>query len=204
MNLALVYDTETTGMVLWKEPSEHPNQPHLVQLAACLVDLDTRKTVSSIDVIVRPNGWVIPDDVAKIHGITTEMASDVGVGEIEAMEMILSLWGGRKLIAHNESFDRRIMRIALKRYCAEADPVHDRWKDAKSECTALLSTPILKLPPTEKMLAAGFNKHKTPNLGEAYQYFIGSKLVGAHSAMTDVKACRDIYFNIEDLKNAAG
>lgn len=51
MNLALFYDTETQGLPLFKEPSEHPSQPHIVQLAACLLDLDTRKTIAGMDVI---------------------------------------------------------------------------------------------------------------------------------------------------------
>ena len=29
----LMFDTETTGLPLWKDPSDHPDQPHLVQLA---------------------------------------------------------------------------------------------------------------------------------------------------------------------------
>lgn len=30
MNLALVYDTETTGLPDWHQPSDAPQQPHLV------------------------------------------------------------------------------------------------------------------------------------------------------------------------------
>lgn len=43
MNAALFYDNETNGLPLFKEPSNHPGQPHIVQLAAVLVDLDTGK-----------------------------------------------------------------------------------------------------------------------------------------------------------------
>ena len=39
MNLALFYDTETTGLPDFKAPSEAQHQPHIVQLAALLVDL---------------------------------------------------------------------------------------------------------------------------------------------------------------------
>lgn len=91
MNTALFYDTETTGLPLFKEPSEHPDQPHIVQLAAILVDLDTRREIASMDVIVRPDGWTIPDDVAAIHGITTGHAMQVGVPEKLAVRMFMSL-----------------------------------------------------------------------------------------------------------------
>ena len=89
MNLAIFYDTETTGLPLFKEPDNHPSQPHLVQVAAHLVDMDTRDVVQSIDLIVKPDNWIIPDEVAAIHGITTEHANEVGVPE----DFVLRVFG---------------------------------------------------------------------------------------------------------------
>lgn len=206
MNPALVYDTETSGLPLFSEPSEDPRQPHIVQLAAVLVDLDTRRQIASMDVIVRPDGWTIPEEVSAIHGITTEHAMDVGIPEATALEMFMSLWGEhlgtpRLRVAHNESFDARIVRIANKRHMdpfnATGVPMSDRWKAGKAECTQLLSTPILKLPPTQKMRAAGRFHHKSANLTEAYKHFTGRDLVNAHSAMADVQACLDVYLAIK-------
>lgn len=204
MNPILVFDTETSGLPLFNEPSEDPRQPHIVQLGALLYDLDARKRIASIDVIVRPDGWTIPDEVAAIHGITTEHAMDVGVPETTAVEMLLQLWdagsGGRRLrIAHNESFDARIVRIACKRHIdpRAGIPLSDDWKAGRAECTQLLSTPILKLPPTEKMRAAGRFHHKSANLLEAYKHFTGRDLVNAHSAMADVQACLEVYLAIK-------
>lgn len=199
MKPALFYDTETTGLPLFSEPSEHPGQPHIVQLAAVLADLDTEQTIASMDVIIRPGGWVIPDEVSAIHGITTEHAMDVGIPETIAVDMFMSLWAGRLRIAHNESFDARILRIALKRHHDKRDPdlvlqPSDDWKVGKAECTARMSTPILNLPPTAKMIAAGRKHAKTANLGEAYKHFSGKDLENAHSAMADVQACMYIYF----------
>lgn len=201
MTRAVFFDTETTGLPLFKEPSDHPGQPHIVQLGACLVDLDTWAVLSTIDVICRPEGWTIPDDVAAIHGITTEMAADLGVPESLAVEMLLDLVGDRVRIAHNETFDARIVRIACKRFFEETQA--DQWKDGKAECTALLSTPILKLPPTAKMRAAGRHHHKTANLGEAYRFFTGRELVGAHSALVDVHACIEVYRAIKEGRREA-
>lgn len=198
MKPVLFYDTETTGLPLFREPSDDPRQPHIVQLGACLVNLATRHVISSIDVICRPDGWVIPDDVAKIHGITTEYAQAVGVPESLAVEMLLdmSLQAGIR-IGHNENFDARIVRIACKRFFDEDSA--ELWEQRARACTAQLSTPILALPPTEKMLRAGFTKHKTPNLGEAFKHFTGRDLEGAHSAMVDVRACMEVFFAIQDL-----
>lgn len=207
MNPILFYDTETTGVPLFKEPSEHPDQPHIVQLAAIVVDPVTRKTIGAMDVIVRPDGWAIPNDVAALHGITTEHAAAVGIPEPEALEMFMQPWDvqGRVRIAHNEQFDARIIRIALKRFmdAGEEVPISDAWKACPAECTARMATPICKLPPTEKMRAVGRHHPKTPNLGEAYRHFFGRDFENAHTAMADVLACRDIYFHMKDLKEAA-
>ena len=195
MNLKLFYDTETTGLPDFKAPSESAHQPHIVQLAALLVDMDTRETIQSMDVIIRPDGWTIPDEVAAVHGITTQHAEAVGIPERLAVEMFMELWCGRTRIAHNQQFDARIVRIALMRYRSEE--AADIWKSGSAECTAILATPICQIPPTAKMVKAGFNKFKTPNLGEAYRHFTGKELENAHSAMADVLACRDVYFAIK-------
>lgn len=204
MKPALFYDTETSGLPLFEQPSEHPDQPHIVQLGALLIDLDTRRELAALDLIVRPEGWVIPEDVAAIHGITQEMAMDVGVSEAVAVEALLAMWAKadgsyRGRVGHNESFDARILRIALKRHVDPLDPnaevpMSDRWKAAHAECTQRLATPILKLPPTAKMRAAKRFHHKSANLGEAYQHFTGQPLDGAHNAMVDVRACAVVYF----------
>ena len=88
---ALFYDTETTGLPDWHQPSDGPQQPHIVQLAACLVDLDTRETIDSMDMIIRPDGWVIPDDVAEVHGITTERATAEGCNEHDVLMKFLRM-----------------------------------------------------------------------------------------------------------------
>ena len=199
MNLALFFDFETSGLPLFSEPSEHPDQPHIVQLGAQLVNMDTRVVVQSVDVIVRPDGWTIPDEVAQVHGITTEMAADLGVPEGLAVEMLLELWKPacpRLRIGHNEQFDARIMRIGLMRHVDVE--MADAWKAGVAECTQRLATPILKLPATAKMKAAGRNHHKSANLREAYEYFTGRPLSGAHNAMVDVDGCKTVYFAIQD------
>jgi DNA polymerase III subunit epsilon len=193
--IGIFYDTETTGLPLFNEPSEDPRQPHIVQLAAVLVDLDTRRVGAGINLVVRPDGWEIPADIAAIHGVTTEYAMSVGVPEPLALRLFLALYNSRKRIAHNEPFDARIIRIGLKRYDVGFDA--DEWKAGEAECTQVLSTPILQLPPTAKMRAKGRNHFKSANLGEAYQHFTGNELVGAHDAMTDVQACMQVYFAIK-------
>jgi len=204
-NLAMFYDFETSGLPLFDQPSEDPRQPHIVQLGAALVNLDTRKTIQTIDVIVRPDGWIIPDEVSAIHGITTEMAMDLGVPESLAVEMLWSLWRGRLRIGHNEQFDARIMRIGLKRFMDQSGlelPPSDEWKAGRAECTARMSNKHVACPPTAAMKAAGRFHNKTPKLTEAYLHFTGTPLDGAHNAMVDVEGCKTVFFAVKDLEAA--
>ena len=191
MNLAIFYDTETTGLPDWKSPSGDDCQPHLVQLAALLVDLDDKKVIQSMDVIIKPDGWEIPDDESAVHGITTEHAEQVGIPEKLALEMFLSLWGQRMRISHNKTFDQRIIRIATKRYCDEE--TIDAWAEKEThQCTMLQAKPIMQMPPKNRF------GYKPPKLSEAYEFFTGNELEDAHTALADTTACMDIYFAMQE------
>ena len=200
MPLIFVYDTETTGIPLFDQPSDDPRQPHIVEVAAGLFDQETGARFGEYHAVVRPDGWTIPDEVAAIHGITTERALAEGIPEAEMLGILDGLWSGNDVVvrvAHNEQFDARIARIAYKRFLGEA--AADRWKAGKAECTARLSTPILALPPTARMKVAKAFKHKTPTLAEAYRHFFGEDLVGAHGALADMRACARVYFAIKAM-----
>ncbi|WP_020209004.1 3'-5' exonuclease [Gilvimarinus chinensis] len=194
MNKAIIFDTETTGLPVWKEPSESEAQPHIVQLAAHQVDLDAQKVIQTIDVIVKPEGWVSSPEALETHGITEEYAGDVGIPEKLAVEMLMDLCGNGLHIAHNTTFDRRILRIALKRYFG--DRIADDFKDAPYECTGLLSKPIMKMEPK------GRYGYKMPKLEEAYRYFTDKELENAHTAIADVNACMEIYWAIKKIEMA--
>lgn len=194
MSLALFYDTETTGLPLWKEPSGDPRQPHLVQLAALLVDLEMRQVVEELDLLIKPEGWIIPDDVVAVHGITTAHALEHGIHESTALDRFMALHElADERIAHVESFDARLLRIALKRY--RDDAAADAWKAGPSQCTAKLSSPICQLPLKKP---SPWSKFKTPNLTEAFEFFTGGPMAGAHSAMADTRACMTVFFGVQD------
>ena len=201
MDLILFYDTETCGIPDYRSPSDAEHQPHLVEVAALVVDLATRDVVKAFHAIVRPDGWEIPDECIAVHGITNERAAAVGIPEALATELLLELWRPCvRRVAHNESFDARIVRIASKRHRpAEADP----WKVGAAECTAVLTRPVLALPPTEAQAAKTSFKTKTPTLSEAHAYYFGDPLAYAHSAIADADACRRIYFAHLDQQRAA-
>lgn len=197
MNI-LFFDFETTGIPIYEIPSDDTEQPHIVQVAGILVDADTRQEVESFEAIVKPDGWSWDEDCEafKTHGITMDRALSEGIPEEEAVESLLSLWRKSELhVAHNVNFDRRIFRIALKRYSTEE--VAEEFKAADKACTGLLAKPIMQMPPK------GRYGWKMPKLTEAYLHFTGKELENTHSAMADARACMDVYFKIQDLPNQA-
>lgn len=180
-NQILSFDTETTGLPIWSVPSESEEQPHIVQLGAILFDEETKEIKQEFDVIVKPDGWIIPDEVAEIHGITTERAMDEGIAEKEALEQFLDVYGKAKLrIAHNTTFDNRIIRIALKRYLP--DLISDEeWKNKDAYYCTLINA---------RKIMGGKTGH---TLSECYLHFTGKELENAHTAMADARACMEIY-----------
>lgn len=187
--MILVFDTETTGLPLKGLPNDHPNQPHLVQIGIIQADLAFTE-VQSVSLIVRPDSWTIPENVVKVHGITTNLALAHGVPITVALAIYTNLRAtATALVAHNVEFDLQIMAIALAR--SGRTPAHPG--PSVIICTADLATPVLNLPPTERMLAAGINKPKRPSLKECYQHFFKEDLPGAHDALSDARACMRIY-----------
>lgn len=213
MKTIIFYDTETTGLPLFKEPSEHPDQPHVTQLAAELCVEETGEVLGSMNMLIKPEGWVIPEELQALTGITMDKAERFGVPAKVALDAFLELWCNADTRgAHNEPFDARILRIAIMRcayWSGEAMqtsageiPFADYWKAAPAFCTQTNSTRILMLPPTEKMVAKRMKGPKSPNLGEAFKHFTGQELVGAHNAQNDIAACKAVYYGIKALAAA--
>ncbi len=215
MSILLPFDTETTGFPDYHNPSDGPDQPHLVQLAAILVDSGTREEIKEMSVIIKPDGWESDPGALAAHGITTERAMDEGIPELDALEEFMNMWSvADTRIGHNESFDRRIIRIA-QFHCWEhvthgnkdvdwtvpeqGEMVQD-WVDGDKYCTMWKAKPIMKMNPTVAMHKAGFHGKKPPKLTEAYEYFIGKPLEGAHDAMVDTRATLEVYWAIQDLE----
>jgi DNA polymerase-3 subunit epsilon len=201
MKPVLFYDTETNGLPLWNEPSENPRQPHITQLAAELYDLDSGRILAAVDLLIRPDApddWTIPEDLQKLTGITPELFQAFGIPIKTALDLFLNIWLCAEVrIGHNESFDARMIRIEGMRRYSPDHQFHNQWKNGTSFCTQTNSTKIINLPPSAKMVAAGRTHAKSPNLGEAYEFFTGKKLEGAHNASVDLNACKQVYFGIQ-------
>ena len=72
----LIFDTETTGLPKrWDAPiTDTNNWPRCIQIAWQLHD-DMGKLIEHQDYLVKPEGFNIPYDAERIHGISTEIAA---------------------------------------------------------------------------------------------------------------------------------
>lgn len=193
MKLITFFDTETTGLLprfFTLDRNKIGALPHVVQLAAVLVDATDYQEVNSFNILVKPDGWEIPEAASAIHGIKQEEADKRGIVLTDAVDMFdefLSRSVG--MVAHNIDFDSKMMGISYLR--TDRDPEAVFGKPRK--CTMKAATPICNLPGNYP------GKPKWPKLQEAHVHFFGKEFEGAHDALNDIRACVRIYKHLKTI-----
>lgn len=171
------FDTETTGLPRsWKAPvTDLANWPRLVQIAWESYDGDGNK-VSEESFIIKPEGFAIPADSAKVHGISTERAEREGVPLSEVLEKFSGCVNEAEiLVAHNMSFDEKIIGAEFLR-ARMANIIEKK----KKICTMENSTKLCAIP--------GPYGLKWPKLAELHQKLFGTDFQEAHNAAVDIRA----------------
>lgn len=185
----LFFDTETTGLPKrWNAPmTDADNWPRLVQLAWISCD-EKGNRLKSRSAIVRPQGFVIPPEVSRVHGITTRMALEEGVEISEVLsEFAEQIDEAQALIGHNVSFDECIVGAEFERLRM----MTSLFLKPKY-CTMKASVNYCKLP--------GKNGFKSPRLSELHQVLFGQEFENAHNAMADVDATVKCFWKLKELK----
>ncbi|MDP3899635.1 MAG: 3'-5' exonuclease [bacterium] len=181
----LFFDTETTGLPRdWQAPVEDvDNWPRLVQLA-WLVSDENGKEVSGNNFIIRPDGFIIPEEASNVHGITTERALAEGVDLAEALtEFGQALAAAKVLVAHNIRFDEKIMGAEFARQA-----IQNNFFTLPRVCTMQESTDYCGIE--------GYYGYKWPKLMELHQKLFDESFDGAHDALADVRACAKCFFEL--------
>jgi len=193
--ISLIFDTETTGKVQYDIPYGDEIQPHLVGLAFELYDHERKWIVAEMDILIDP-GVLIPKDVVKIHGITTEIAKQFGVRPAVSAAIFSNFMGlADRFVCHNTQFDTAMMMIEFSRLGKPTSAIMQK----DSYCTMKNSTDILKLPYGNR------KEFKWPSLDEAYKGLVNTNgFKGAHRAINDVRATREIMLALENRKGKKG
>lgn len=180
----LIFDTETTGLPRdWKAPpSALHNWPRIVQLAWQLCD-QNGEIHDQENLIIYPDGFEIPEDSSRIHGITTAQAKSAGIPLVEAlMRFQLAASRARSLVAHNIAFDEPILQAELIRCKLPS-------MNLQGICTMKSTVQLCKIK----------NRfgYKWPNLTELHEKLFEAKFDGAHDASVDVEMCKKCFFELK-------
>ena len=113
----LIFDTETTGLPKkWNAPlTDSENWPRCVQLAWQLHG-SNGVLLSNHSYLIKPENFNIPFESEQIHGISTELATTLGLGLEELLDKFISdLNQAGFVIGHNVKFDLNIIGAELSR-----------------------------------------------------------------------------------------
>jgi DNA polymerase-3 subunit alpha len=176
----LIFDTETTGLPKrWNAPiSDTENWPRAIQIAWQLHD-DMGKCIEHQDYLIQPDGFNIPYDAEKIHGISTELAQEQGVPLMEVLEKFnIALSKAKFVVGQNVGFDVNIMGCEFFREDV-ANPLQELpVLDTCTEHTAQLC----RIP------GGRGGKFKLPTLTELHEFLFNAPFAEAHNATADVEA----------------
>ena len=182
----LIFDTETTGLPQnYNAPvTDLENWPRLVQLAWQLHD-HKGKLISAKNYIVKPEGFTIPFNSEKVHGISTQMALDQGheLGFV-LQEFSADLERTQSVVGHNVSFDLNIMGAEYIRAQQESKLLELKAIDTKDEATDFVAIP------------GRGGKFKWPTLTELHIKLFGEAFDAAHDAAYDVHATTKCFFGL--------
>ena len=190
--LILVYDCETTGLVRCTDYTD-PNMPFLASIAAILYDEEARRIVASINSMIQPDGWIMPEDAGLVNGLTNEALQQLGVPAPILLPACIALMFKANLrVAHNVDFDSKVIAAALWRHIIKEDSEETahatvkKWLALPSYCTMQESKSIVNALDKRGRI-------KYPKLTEAYKFFFDRELDRAHSANADAVATLEIY-----------
>ena len=186
----LVFDTETTGLPQnYRAPiTDFNNWPRMVQIAWQIHDIKG-DLVEVKNFIIKPEGFSIPFNSEKIHGISTKMALEKGIPLKDVLVHFQEALSNVKyIIGHNISFDNNIVGCEFLR-SEMINVLSDKISiDTKEE-----STDFCQLP------GGRGGKFKWPSLSELYVKLFNETFAEAHNASADVEATTRCFLELVRL-----
>ena len=176
----LIFDTETTGLPKrWNAPiTDTDNWPRCIQIAWQLHD-DMGRCLEHQDYLIHPEGFNIPYDAEKIHGISTELASEQGLGLSEVLDLFnIALSKATFVVGQNVGFDLNIMGCEF----------HRLQLDSPLNQLPILDTCTEKTASMCQIPGGRGGKFKLPTLTELHQFLFNKPFGEAHNATADVEA----------------
>lgn len=184
----LIFDTETTGLPKrFNAPvSDTDNWPRCIQIAWQLHDA-MGNVIEHQDYLIQPEGFDIPYDSERIHGISSELAQQKGIPLADVAQKFTEVLSKAKfLVGQNVGFDVNITGCEFFRLGIENPLPRLPVLDTCTETTAQLC----QIP------GGRGGKFKLPTLTELHQFLFGRPFVEAHNATADVEATTRCFFEL--------
>jgi DNA polymerase-3 subunit alpha len=189
----LIFDTETTGLPKsWNAPiTDTDNWPRAIQIAWQLHD-EMGNLIEHNDFLIQADGFNIPFDAERIHGISTDLANEQGITLSDGLELFNEALAKTKfIVGQNVGFDVNIMACEFYRLGIGNNLENLPVLDTCTEETALMC----QIP------GGRGGKFKLPTLTELHQHLFGVGFNEAHNATADVEATTRCFLELLRLKH---
>lgn len=196
-NIKLFIDTETTGLSLNDNLpyTDLKNWPYLVQVALIIED-DNYGILAKRNIILKPDGYTIPESATKIHGISNEIAVKNGEDRDKVISFLdLALYKSDIIIGHNVSFDLNVIKSEIIRIKGIENALFKKKKHIVID-TMKMGRNICKIPNLSFHTRLSL-PNKYPKLDELYYKLFNKHFNNQHDAMADVQAAYDCYYELK-------
>ena len=196
-NVKLFIDTETTGLPLNDNLpyTDLKNWPYLVQVALIIED-DNYGILAKRNIILKPDGYTIPESATKIHGISNERAVKNGEDRDKVISFLdLALYKSDIIIGHNVSFDLNVIKSEIIRIKGIENALFEKKKHIVID-TMKMGSNICKIPNLSFHTRLSL-PNKYPKLDELYYKLFNKHFNNQHDAMADVQAAYDCYYELK-------
>lgn len=179
----LFIDTETTGKPAdWDAPvSDVEKWPHIVQVAWIIADSDG-KEVAAHNYYIEARDYSIRKKAERIHGISEEMANQLGVTRKEALKALYKDLKRYKplIVGHFIKLDLHMLQAGFNRA-----GLKNILRDYSVFCTMMATSEYMHL-----------NHRNYPQLGELYQMLFKKRMENEHDAEGDARAVASCFFEL--------
>jgi len=188
----LIFDTETTGLPKsWNAPiTDTDNWPRCIQIAWQLHDA-MGNLIEHRDFLIKPDGFNIPFDAERIHGISTELAQEQGISLEEGLALFNQVLQKTSfVVGQNVSFDINILGCEFHRLGIQNNLTKLPFLDTCTEKSATLC----------ELSGGRGGKFKLPTLTELHKHLFAVDFEEAHNATADVEATTRCFLELIRLK----
>ena len=185
----LFFDVETNGKPRnWRAPANDTfNWPRMVQIAWLLYNED-RELIDQKEYTIKPEGFDIPYEMEKLHGVNPEEAREKGAVLKDVLIEFNALIDKAEYgIAHNLKLCGSVIGAEMYR-----KGISDRIPTLDGYCTMQESTHFCKLPGKE-------GRFKWPSLMELHAKLFNARYQ-RESAINDVSVVALSFFKLVDIE----